>query len=319
MPLTLEQYATWLDGRHDLPWPAPPRVDAPKAKAHLDHLPEVRAVLWNVYGTLLAIPFGELLFEHPQPFVMSMSLEKTITEFKMWPSMSRKPGAPSEYMGYIYKTLLDEQRMAPSPGEKHPEIISERVWEGVVKKLLQKEYTFDAGFYGSLNEYSKKIAYFFHASLQGTAANIGADQALQAVHDGGLMQGLCADGQCFTAVQLQRGLDGLGGGVRLDFAMLSALRVLSCDVRGRKPSERLFAHALDSLKAKGIDPDQVLHVGSRIDKDIVPAKKLGLKTALFAGDRASLAASAEQLKDPTCKPDVLFTELEQIAEVVGSG
>ena len=41
----------------------------------------MRAVLWNVYGTLLAIPGGDLAFEHPQPFVMSSALDKTIQEF----------------------------------------------------------------------------------------------------------------------------------------------------------------------------------------------------------------------------------------------
>lgn len=316
MPLSLEQYAAYLDSRHDLPWPAPPAIDTPKAKPHLKNLTGVRAVLWNVYGTLLAIPFGDLVFEHPQPFVMQMSLEKTIAEFKMWPSMSRKPGAPSEYMGYIYKTLLDEQRMLPSPGEKYPEVLAERVWEGVIKKLFQKEYTFDAGFYGSLNEYSKKVAYFFHASLQGTACYPAADRALRAVFDAGLTQGLCADGQCFTILQLQRGLDALGGGVRLDDVLPDDLRVLSCDVLSRKPSERLFRHALERLEAKGIGPEEVLHVGSRIDKAILPAKKLGLKTALFAGDRASLAATTEQMKDHATKPDVLLTDLGQIADVI---
>ena len=93
MPLSLEQYATWLDGRHDLHWPAAPIPEPPKARPHLKRLRNVRAVLWNVYGTLLAIPFGELVFEHPTEYVMTMALEKTITEFKMWASMSRKPGA----------------------------------------------------------------------------------------------------------------------------------------------------------------------------------------------------------------------------------
>jgi hypothetical protein len=316
MPLSLEQYATWLDGR-DLPWPAPPQPEPIKAKPHVARLPGVRAVLWNVYGTLLAIPFGELLFEHPQPFVMHMALEKTIKEFKMWGSMSRKPGAPSEYGEHLYRTQLDEQRLAPSPVEKYPEVLAERVWEGVIKKLFQKEYNFDAAFYGSLNEYSRKVAYFFHASLQGTAAYRGADRALRAVADAGLAQGLCGDGQCFTAVQLQRGLDGLTGGVRLDDLVPPPFQVLSCDVRGKKPSERLFRQALDRLAAKGIGPGEVLHVGSRVEKDILPAKRLGLRTALFAGDRTSLDATTEQLKDRACRPDVLLTELSQIADVVG--
>ena len=47
-----------------------------------------------------------------------------------------------------------------------------------------------------------------------------------------------------------------------------------------------------------------------------PAKKLGMRTALFAGDKASLEATPEQLKDPASRPDVLLTELSQITDVV---
>ena len=58
MPLTLEQYVERLAGRTDLPWPAAPKIDPPKARPHLTQLP-VKAILWNVYGTLLAVPQGE--------------------------------------------------------------------------------------------------------------------------------------------------------------------------------------------------------------------------------------------------------------------
>jgi FMN phosphatase YigB (HAD superfamily) len=316
MPLSLEQYARWLDARRDLTWPAPPEPDPVRARPHLKRLRGVRAVLWNVYGTLLAIPLGELVFEHPTPFVMTTALEKTIAEFKMWFSMSRKPGAPSEYMGQIYRSLLDEQRLAPSPGEKHPEILAERVWEGVLKKLMAKEYQFDAAFYGSLNEYSRKIAYFFHSSLQGTAAYPGAAAALRAVADRGLVQGLCADGQCFTPVQLKRALTGQDPDFSFDDWLPPDRQALSHAVRGRKPSERLFHAALDALAANGIEPHEVLHVGSRLERDLLPARKLGLRTALFAGDRNSLDAPQERLNDKSHKPDVLLTRLEQIADVV---
>lgn len=316
MPLSLEQYATWLDGRKDLPWPAPPVPDPPKARSHLKKLRGIRAILWNVYGTLLAIPLGELVFEHPTPFVMTTALEKTIAEFKMWFSMSRKPGAPSEYMSQIYRSLLDEQRLAPSPGEKYPEILAERIWEGVLKKLMAKEYGFDAGFYGSINEYSRKIAYFFHASLQGTAAFPGAGRTVSGFSDAGLLQGLCADGQCFTAVQLRRALEREHPGSAFESALPESLQVLSHSVRGRKPSQRLFERSLELLAERGIEPREVLHVGSRLGRDIHPAKRLGLRTALFAGDRASLDAPQDQLNARGAKPDVLVTELTQLLEVV---
>src|SRR6516162_4719525 len=121
MALTLEQYVTYLDTRHDLSWPAAPEIDRPRAKPHLVRLPEVRVVTWSVYGTLLAISGGELYFEHPQKFIMDVALDKTIQEFKMWGAMSRKPGQPAEYLRQIYANVLAEQKIASNPGEKHPE------------------------------------------------------------------------------------------------------------------------------------------------------------------------------------------------------
>jgi FMN phosphatase YigB (HAD superfamily) len=273
--------------------------------------------MWNVYGSLLAISNGELLFEHPQKFIMEVALDKTVQEFKMWGSMSRKPGQPAEYMGQMYGKVLDEQRTVPGGGERYPEVLSERVWEALIKKLLQKDYRFDAGFFGALNEFSRKVAYFFHACLQGTACYERAATALRAVKDAGLQQGLLADGQCFTTVQLQRGLTRQDSAARLDDLLHPDLCILSCDVRGRKPSDRLFKQALSALSQKGITPGQVLHVASRVQQDLVPARRLGMRTALFAGDRGSLQATPEQMKDPTTRPDVLLTELSQIGEVIG--
>jgi phosphoglycolate phosphatase-like HAD superfamily hydrolase len=313
MPLTLEQYAAYLDSR-GATWPAPPEIDRPKVKPHLVRLPQVRAVTWNVYGTLLAIGGGDLVFQHDNDFIMNVALDKTVQEFKMWASMSRKPGQPADYMKVIYDQALDEQRLAP-PGERFPEVAADRVWESIIKKLFQKDYKFDANFYGSLNEYSRKVAFFFHASLQGTCCYPGAAAALRHVAANGLAQGFLADGQSFTAVQLQRGLAAQEP-VNLDEAVPADLRALSFEVRGRKPSERLFRHSLAQLAKRGISPEQVLHVGSRVTRDIVFAKRLGMKTALFAGDRASLQATGEQMKEGPGRPDVLLSDLGEITEVV---
>ena len=57
-------------------------------------------------------------------------------------------------------------------------------------------------------------------------------------------------------------------------------------------------------------------IGSHLARDIAPAKKLGMKTALFAGDKASLVADGEQLRDPALRPDVLLTELTQLLDVI---
>jgi FMN phosphatase YigB (HAD superfamily) len=315
MALTLEQYAHYLDSRN-LHWPSPPEVKPPKARPYLTRLPNIRAVTWSAYGTLLAISGGELYFEHPEQFVMEVALDKTVQEFKMWPSMSRKPGQPANYLQTIYSNLLAEQQLTQGGVDKKVEIVSERVWESFIRKLLQKDYQFDAGFFGSLNEFSQKVAYFFHASLQATACYDGAFAALRHVVDSKLQQGLLADGQVFTVVQIQRGLTQQDSAVKLEELIPSCFQVISSQVGVRKPSLDLFRNSLAAFAQEGIKADQILHIGSRITMDVMPARRLGMKTGLFAGDKASLQATPEQLRDPASRPDVLLTQLDQIKEIV---
>jgi len=315
MPLTLEEYIERLDERADLPWPTAPSIEAAKAKPSIERLP-VKCVLWTVYGTLVAIPKGELQFEHPQEFVTDTALDKVIKEFKMWNSMSRKPGAPSLYLKEQYRKALTVLKMAGSGGERYPEVQSERIWDDIVKKLQQKEYTYDACAYGSPDEFVKKVAYFYHASIQGAGAYPGAADALRMTAERGIVQGLLADGQCFTAGQLQRCLGRQDPGFRLAAVIPSTLRVISADRRARKPSESLFRAAAQAAAARGFAPGDVLHVGSNLARDIAPAKRIGFRTALYAGDRNSLVATKDQLKDSATRPDVLITELPQIIEVI---
>ena len=73
---------------------------------------------------------------------------------------------------------------------------------------------------------------------------------------------------------------------------------------------------MSAFAKEGIGADQVLHIGSRITTDVMPARRLGMRTGLFAGDKASLQATPDQLRDPNSRPDVLLTQLDQIKEIV---
>jgi hypothetical protein len=229
--------------------------------------------------------------------------------------MSRKPGPPAMHLKEAYTKTLSTLRMTSGGGEKFPEVAVERVWEDILKKL--RDYSFDVGTYGSMNEYAKKIAYFFHASIQGSGAYPGAAETLRMIREGGRTQGLLADGQCFTVGQLQRCLKQQEPDFDLNAVFLPNLRLISAEKKARKPSDTLFKAAIQALGERGISPAATLHVGSSLERDIGPAKKLGLRTALFAGDKSSLVASPDKLKDPAFRPDVLLTELPQVLEVLG--
>src|SRR5579863_3648064 len=114
MAKSLQEYADWLDVRETL-WPAAPRPVAPRATPFLKPLKGIRAVTWDVYGTLLSISEGRLLSLSSDPLRMEVALDKTIHEFNMWNSMTRKPGAPWEYMLEQYKGLVAAAQLAASP------------------------------------------------------------------------------------------------------------------------------------------------------------------------------------------------------------
>ncbi len=316
MPLTLEQYAEQLASRRDLHWPAPPDPEPIKAKPHVKRLPGLRAVIWNVYGTLLSISGGSLLLQHANDFVMEVALEKTIHEFKMWKAMTRKPGNPAHYMRLMLNNVIDELKFTSIKGEKFPEIATDQVWLAILKKLMQNEYTYMVSQMGALDEYAQKIAYFYHASLQGVAAYPGAARALYAVNEQLGWQGIMADGQCCSWVQLKRQLQEQEPAMAYETFLPAEHRCWSFQCLGRKPSERLFRIMLNKLSDSGIEPEQALHVGSSIERDLIPAKRLGMRTALFAGDKNTIQATNEQLRNPDTRPDVMLTALAQITDVL---
>ena len=97
MPQSLSEFAEWLDGQ-DHSWPVPPPVQPVKATPFTKPLDGIAAVTWSVYGTLLRISDGCLHLDHPVQLRMQVAMEKTIKTFNMWQSMSRKAGAPWEYL-----------------------------------------------------------------------------------------------------------------------------------------------------------------------------------------------------------------------------
>lgn len=316
MSKTLYEYAVWLTERN-LRWPSAPKRQPVQAMPYTKPLPGIRAVMWDVYGTLLRIADGELLFQHPQQMRMEVALDKTLQEFNLWNSMSRKPGAPWEYLQQLYTRAYDDLRLAGS-GKKGDltEVDAGKLWRRVLSKMELEKYTYDESLYGDLDQLCEKIAYFFHASLQGVEATSGTVESLKLLQDNGIRQGLLADGQCFTLSQLQRCLEAEGAtepiGQLLDLSSVT----LSYQAGVRKPSRSLYRVAVERLQSKGIEPGEVLFISSRLREDLAVAKQMGFRTALFAGDKLSLKASIADLKDPTVKPDRLLTELPQVRDIL---
>ncbi|HLR24913.1 MAG TPA: HAD hydrolase-like protein, partial [Fodinibius sp.] len=64
----------------------------------------------------------------------------------------------------------------------------------------------------------------------------------------------------------------------------------------------------------GLQPEEILYVGNDIRKDVQPAKTLGMRTALYVGDRRSLRHQTGELDTDDYRPDLIIDDLRQIEE-----
>jgi len=315
MSLSLAEYADLLDQRQ-LIWPRVPAPVSVTATPAIKPLPGIRAVLWDVYGTLLRITEGKYSILPAEELRLQIALDKTIHEFNMWNHMYRKPGPPWQSMIGIYRSTIERLQMRASARGDVTEVNLVEVWGALTEKLFEKEYVIDESQYGDTDEFAEKVAYFFHGCLQGVEARGGAVRAMTSLSGQGTLQGCLSDGQSFTLVQMLQALSFQGELPPLFELFRRNSLVFSHDVGVRKPSKSLFIHAVENLRREGIAPEEILHVSCRLMTDLVPAKAAGMKTALLVAEKSGLEFSADVLKAPATRPDRLITELHQITAIV---
>lgn len=319
MAKSLAEYLSALDERSNLIFPKAPRWKPIPATPSMKPLPQVKVVLWSVYGTLLRIDRGRLVHQHPQELRMQIALQKTIEEFKMWQSMSRKPGQPWEYMLQQYNGLVEDQRIVATQKKGDtPEIDSAVVWAKLIERLQRNEYSWDESFYGDLAGFAVKVAYFFHAMMQGTEPFEGCVETLARLAGSGIRQGLVDDAQQFTLAQLVHGLKRQGGEGNLTGYFSPDLSGLSYQLEIRKPSPSLYLNVAARCSASGFSPNEVLYLSNRLTDDLGMAKQVGFRTGLMVVDENCTELTIADLKNPEYRPDRLLTDVRQVLDIVSA-
>ena len=319
MPQSLAEYASWLDSRRLL-WPEVPPAEPLKATPFTRPLAGIRAVTFEVYGTLLRITGGRLLLEGPDKLSLQIALEKTIEEFNVWNFLFRKPGPAWKQVLEQYEKLIAGRRMAAVARQGDlPEVdAAADVWRKLIEQWDRKEFKYDEQSLGDRDALAQKIAYYFHACLQGIESAPGAGQTVERISSAGFVVGLLTDAQCFTALQLRRMMADSGQPVGIE-AIDQSASVFSFQEGLRKPSPSLFRRSIERFRERGIEPAEILHVSSRLKDDLAVARRHGMRTALYAGDSESLIATKSEVRDPALAPDRLITGLGQLADVLGIG
>ncbi len=224
-----------------------------------------RAVFWDVYGTLLAAPRGDLESLVRREAELRGAFEQTVRQFHL--TMT------AEQLHHRWLRALAEQRATKiAAGILHPEIRIEEVWQNLLPGFPARE-----------------VALYFERRANPKKLQPGARETLLAIQQRGLRQGIISNAQFYTLIELRERLGG-------DF-FDPGLIFLSCHLGVAKPDRTAFRLAADALVAHHIAPTECLFVGDSLVNDIEPAREVGFCPVLIGptGDIQRLPQLLERL------------------------
>lgn len=252
----------------------------------IEPLDDIRALLFDVYGTLVISASGDIgLAGEPDA---QAHFEAALAAVGIQAPAAAGPAKLEQ----VIRTFHVERNAA---GVAFPEVDILGIWGEVLPS----------------QEDLARLAVEYECRVNPVWPMPGLARVLDDLRRRDLVLGIVSNAQFYTPLMLEAllysSLDDLG----FDAACCAwSYRLLEA-----KPSTRIYEEALAGLKGvHGIAPAEVLYVGNDMRNDIWPASLTGCRTALFAGDARSLRLRKD---DPRCAgvlPDRIVTDLRQITD-----
>jgi putative hydrolase of the HAD superfamily len=310
-------------------------------RPRLNLMEGVRAVLFDIYGTLLisssgevgSARFGETSRAKPTGRLGGEGAAGDLFFYRTLSSegllIDRDPHSFEEEAEEAYKRLIfEEHERKKKLGLKHPEVDILSLWHRLLTGLL-KRGTLSEPVPPCLPEIGARsgknsmpdpsllirLSLAYELAVNRVWPMPGAAEVLEDLRSRGILMGIVSNAQFYTALILETlfGKDLAGLGFLEELCEWSYLGGIA------KPSTDMFTGVLGALAKRGIDPDEVLYVGNDILNDVYAAGAVGCRTCLFAGDARSLRLRKENPELHSCTPDAIITHLSQLPGLLVSG
>ncbi len=281
----------------------------PNIVVHAPRLASIKAVAFDVYGTLLHSAAGEI---STSEVVQQRELE--------FPHVGVR--VPSATLSRMLEREIRAQHAAKhAQGIRYPEVDIVHIWE----KLLQHEAIFSKAVTTkeALRACAMETALCYELQVNPVSRMPQALQVIRSLHTAGIALGIVSNAQFYTPHVLayllsQASTAGTSAAVQESGTVLDMFSacVWSYQLGEGKPSARLYEKLLalwPRYKAH-----EILFVGNDMRNDIAPPASLGIKTALFAGDAQSYRPRKDMKELEGIKPEACITDLMSIAHIVGA-
>ena len=260
----------------------------------------IRAVLFDVYGTLLVSAAGDLSLNRDSPQRVAHFLTAAQAAGFSCDERAATLGAK-----WFHRCIEALHAHASSQGMDYPEVDIRDVWRDVLSRLATAP-----GFTGVINEVSLlTVAVEYELCSNPVWPMPHMHSTLNELHRRGLMLGIVSNAQFYTPLTLE----ALANGERLENLLAPRLCAWSWEHRVAKPSPRLFYPVLQELAARwDIRPHEVLYVGNDMVNDVWAAHQSGCQSAFFAGDARAIRSRVDDPRVADRPPDAVITDLEQL-------
>ncbi len=288
----------------------------------LRRLPDIRAVLFDVYGTLLVSGSGDV-------GVGATDADRAA----MAESACRAANVGTRLTGEqlvrrLHAEIRREHQRRRAEGEAYPEVEIVEIWRRVLADRVDSERVgakTPAGIEppescppescppeSELWRQRQQLAVEYELRINPVWPMPDARACLRRLREGGLRLGIVSNAQFFTPLMWEA-----TAGCSLDASGFDpTLQYFSYQHGFAKPGTGLYQLAAIQLAEFGLKPAQVLYLGNDLRNDIAPASRVGFRTALFAGDQRSLRWRVGDALVKGIEPDVVVNCLRQLGELL---
>ncbi|WP_457574246.1 HAD family hydrolase [Desulfolithobacter sp.] len=255
----------------------------------------VRALVFDLYGTLFVSAAGDVGVDAATDNVLSLMQAGCDAGI---PSLNR-PAVAGEGISLLHQRIKQIHLQCKEDGISYPEVDIVAVWLWVLDHLGISEVR---------DEQVRLLALSYECRINPIWPMPGLATVLGELRDRSVVLGILSNAQFYTMELFEYLLQAppVGCGFSPDLCLWSFREGEA------KPSPHLFVRLSRRLSRLGIGPAEVLYIGNDMLKDIWPARQVGWRTGLFAGDRRSLRLREDDPRVRGVEPDIVISELGQI-------
>lgn len=271
----------------------------------LQRLEGIQVIAYDFYGTLFISGVGDIGVDdgNPDEEILSEAMSAAGIEIKN--SAAAMKGF--QHYNKVVEKIVSELK---NSGIEYPEPDIRQVWKEVLHTMESNHLIAKQ----NGEELFDTIAIEFEARMNPVWPMPNVTETLHHFKNEGYTQGIISNSQFYTPIVLE----ALTGQSLNELGFSEELLHWSYVEEMKKPGILFYENYLKKLRQfnEDLNPKHVLYIGNDMLKDIYPAQKVGMKTALFAGDARSLKWRKEDSRCNKILPDLIITDLSQLTDCI---